>query len=55
VMMWPLAQLRHNESQPSGVPPFIVTLTMTIPFLRSALRFGCSQHADARQKVGQRA
>src|SRR5882757_4474189 len=50
VMMWPQAQLRHNDSQPSGVPPFTVTLTMTIPFLRSGLRFGCNQRAGAREE-----
>src|SRR6266404_1954355 len=50
VMMWPQAQLRHSDSQPSGVPPFTVTLTMTIPFLRSALRFGCKQRASSRQE-----
>src|ERR1700704_6549011 len=50
VMMWPQAQLRHSDSQPSGVPPFTVTLTMTMPLLRSDLRFGCNQRASSRQE-----
>src|SRR5712672_1668801 len=51
VIMWPRAQLRHKDSQPSGVPPFTVTLTMTIPSLRSGLRFGCNQRAGSRQET----